>query len=140
MAHLPGISEWESVEQGIQDMEDRVLASAFVLMDSQPQSGMVCEQMNLPHVHAGLGLRCTRALECHAGDMSAVARAQIAMSERSRGIPAPSGINGQVGSMRALERGKMRSMIALERGKHGKRESTRAWEDEKHESIRAWEG
>jgi hypothetical protein len=37
MAHLPRISEWEDVEQAIQDTKDRVVASAFALMDRQPQ-------------------------------------------------------------------------------------------------------
>jgi hypothetical protein len=52
---------------------------------------MVCEQMTLPSKHAGLRLRCTSALECHAAYMSSAARTQIAMSEGPE-IPALPGI------------------------------------------------
>jgi hypothetical protein len=81
MAHLPCISKWEYVEQAIQDTEDRVVASAFASMDRQPQCGMFHEQVTLPRRRAGLGLRCTSALECHAAYMSAAAWAQISMAE-----------------------------------------------------------
>jgi hypothetical protein len=73
--------ESSASEAAIQDTEVRVVASAFELMDRQPQRSMDREQMTLPSRHAGLGLRSTNVLECHAAYMSAAARAQIATSE-----------------------------------------------------------
>jgi hypothetical protein len=58
-AHLLRGAEWDAVGPAVTAVEDRVLVSAFTVMDRAWRDAAIQEQMTLPQRHGGLGLQCT---------------------------------------------------------------------------------